>query len=144
MKKEVVIGSDHAGYELKEKVKDFLTEIGYKIKDVGTYSDESTDYPEYAHELAVEISDGKIDQGILICGSANGVSMTANKHKDVRAAISWNKEIAQLAREHNNANVLSLPARYISDEEAYEIVRVFLDTEFEGGRHQRRVSKINN
>jgi len=144
MDNTVIIGSDHAGFELKEIIKKYLEHKGLVINDVGTYSTESTDYPDYAHVLANEVSNGNVQRGILICGSANGVSITANKHKNVRAAISWNEEIAKLAREHNDANVLSLPARYITTEEAEKIVDVFLGTEFEGGRHARRVNKINN
>lgn len=142
MNKGIYIGGDHAGYGLKEIVKEHLVELGWVVHDVGTHSNESTDYPDYAHTLAEEVmkTEGK---GILICGSANGVSMTANKHPGIRAAIAWSSEIARLAREHNNANVLSLPARYISEEEAKEIVESFLQAVFEGGRHERRVNKIN-
>jgi len=143
MKKQLVIGSDHAGYELKEYVIDILKDRGFKINDLGTHSLESTDYPDYAHKVASEVSSGNTAMGILICGSANGVSITANKHEGVRAAIAWNAEISKMAREHNDANILSLPSRYISKEEAMEIVDVFLKTDFEGGRHARRVNKIN-
>ncbi|MFT4801179.1 MAG: ribose 5-phosphate isomerase B [Ulvibacter sp.] len=143
MDNKLIIGSDHAGFELKEKVKKYLLEKGWKFTDVGTTSEESTDYPDYAHSLAENISLGTDSIGILICGSANGVSITANKHIGVRAAIAWNQEVAKLAREHNDANVLSLPARYISESDAMDIVDVFLETDFEGGRHARRVNKIN-
>jgi ribose 5-phosphate isomerase B len=142
MKKKIIIGSDHAGYKLKEELKNSLEDAGWTLEDVGTDSEESTDYPDYAHPLAIKVEEGE-GIGILICGSANGVSMAANKHENVRAAIAWNEELARLSREHNDANVLSLPARYISSEEAIKIVDSFLHTEFEGGRHQRRVNKIN-
>lgn len=140
--KKIAIGGDHAGYELKSKLIIFLSDLGYTVKDFGTYSDESTDYPDYVHPLAEAIEKGDFIEGIVICGSANGVSMTANKHQGIRAALSWTPEIAKLAREHNNANVLALPARYVSLDEAKDIVKAFISTNFEGGRHQRRVEKI--
>ena len=135
----IYIGSDHAGYELKERIKTILADL--EIQDVGTHSEESTDYPDYAHALADEVANTK-NQGILICGSANGVAMAANKHSDIRAAICWTEQIAELARLHNNANVCCLPARFISEELALSIVDRFLNTAFEGGRHERRVNKI--
>ena len=141
-KLRLVIGSDHAGFELKEHLKEVLLEKGYEVDDKGTYSLESTDYPDYAHALAQEIEEHKDLLGVLICGSANGVNMAANKHAGVRAAIAWKAELATLARTHNDANVLSLPARFISKEEAEEILTAFLEAEFEGGRHARRVDKI--
>lgn len=141
--KHILIASDHAGYELKEQLKEKLQSIGYEILDKGTYSNESTDYPDYAHALAQALKEGEAARGVLICGSANGVSMAANKHEGVRAAIAWNPELASLARQHNDANVLSLPARYISSEEAEMILEAFLEEEFEGGRHARRVGKID-
>ena len=136
------ISSDHAGYDLKIFLKNYLENSGIEVKDFGTDSSESTDYPDYAHPLAdyVEKNNGL---GILICGSANGVCMSANKHAGVRAAIAWNTELSELARQHNNANVLCLPARFISPEEARQITDAFLKTEFEGGRHERRVNKIS-
>ncbi len=139
--KTIHIGSDHAGYELKEKLKGYLAGKGYEVMDHGTDSLESVDYPEYSHEVANAV-EGDNALGILICGSANGVAMAANKHAGIRAAICWTKEIAFLARSHNDANVLCLPARFISDKEAEEISDTFLSASFEGGRHQRRVSKI--
>ncbi len=142
-KLRLVIGSDHAGFELKEHLKDVLVEKGYELIDKGTSSLESTDYPDYAHALAQEIEEEKGLLGVLICGSANGVNMAANKHAGVRAAIAWNAEVASLARTHNDANVLSLPARFITEEQAEEIVEAFLAAEFEGGRHARRVDKID-
>lgn len=140
--KKIAIGGDHAGYILKSELIDYLKEIGYNVKDYGTYSDESTDYPDYVHPLANAIENGEFKLGIILCGSANGVSMTANKHQGIRAALSWTPEIAELGRLHNDANILAIPARYVSKEEAIEIVKAFISTEFEGGRHQRRVDKI--
>ncbi len=145
MEKKMIIGmaSDHAGFELKEYIKKELFSMGYDVKDYGTHSEESVDYPDYAHPLASDISDGKLRIGVLICGTGNGISMTANKHRNVRCALCWEPEIARLARQHNDANVLAMPGRFISKEKALESVKVFLDTDFEGGRHQRRVDKIN-
>lgn len=136
------IAADHAGYELKELLKTYFTLNGFELIDFGTHSTASCDYPDYIHPLAKQIDGGILEKGIIICGSANGVSMVANKYPGVRAAISWKKEIAELARLHNDANVLALPARYISSEEAIAIVDVFLKTSFEGGRHISRVEKI--
>lgn len=138
----IAIGSDHAGYDLKSELRVYLLEKGYEVDDLGAFSAESVDYPDFAHPVAHAVESGKAHFGILICGSANGVAITANKHEKVRAAIAWRREIAELARQHNDANVLCLPARFITVEEAKEMVDVFLDTPFEGGRHQRRVDKI--
>jgi ribose 5-phosphate isomerase B len=140
---KICIASDHAGYEMKEKIKIFLKEINSDVSDYGTFSSESVDYPDFSHPLAGEINSGNFKTGIVICGSGNGVSMVANKYPKVRCALCWNEEIASLARKHNNANILALPARFISEELALNIVRVFLNTEFEGGRHEIRVGKIN-
>lgn len=137
----IAIGCDHAGYELKEIIKKYLEVKGYSIDDCGTYSEDSTDYPDYAHQVAEKV-DGKSILGILICGSGNGISMTANKHSHIRCALCWNEEIASLARLHNNANILALPSRYIDSDTALNIVEKFFSTEFEGGRHERRVNKI--
>lgn len=137
---KIAIGSDHAGYELKEYLKENIE--GIEFVDLGTKSEESCDYPDYAHPVAEKVETKSVEFGILICGSGNGISMAANKHKGIRAALCWNKEIAELARQHNDANIVSLPARYVSKEEALEIVKKFLNTPFEGGRHQRRVDKI--
>lgn len=137
----IIIGSDHAGYELKLQLISFFSDT-HKFTDVGTNSLESCDYPDYAHQVANAVSKNEYEFGILICGSGTGVNITANKHKNVRSALSWIPEIAKLAREHNNANVLALPARFISFEVAKKIVEVFLSTNFEGGRHLNRVSKI--
>ena len=139
---KIGLGSDHAGYQLKEKIKTFLQSQNIEIEDFGTYSEESTDYPDYAHTLAEAVSENKVDLGIAMCGSGNGISMALNKHQKVRAALCWNEELAALARQHNDANILSLPARFISEEIALKIVEAYLNNNFEGGRHQRRVDKI--
>ncbi len=139
---KIVIGSDHAGYEYKEAIKQYLLKNHINITDVGTNSLESCDYPDYAHAAAQEIESGNMEFGILICGSANGVAITANKHRKIRAALCWQNEIAGLARRHNDANVICLPARFVTIDEAEEMVHTFLTTDFEGGRHQRRVEKI--
>mgnify|MGYP004553843507 FL=1 len=141
--KKIGIASDHAGYQMKEYIKEFLTKQGYEVKDFGTHSTESMDYPDVAHPLALAIESGEIPMGIALCGSGNGISMTLNKHKGVRAALCWNTELAALARQHNDANVLSLPARFISNEQAKGIVESYLSAKFEGGRHLRRVEKIS-
>ncbi len=137
----ILLSNDHAGTNLKKTVKSFLENNGYVVKNIGEDKGESVDYPDYIHPLAKEISEKKEEKGIIICGSGNGVSMVANKYQGVRAALCWNKEIASLSRQHNDANVLSLPARFLTSEEAIEIVKTFLDTDFEGGRHERRVKK---
>ncbi len=142
-KKTIGIASDHAGFELKLILKKELSLKGYIISDFGTDSTNSMDYPDVAHPLAEAVQKGIVMVGIAICGSGNGISMTVNKHPDIRAALCWNTEIASLARQHNDANICSLPARFISSELAIEIVRMFLNTEFEGGRHLLRVKKIN-
>lgn len=136
------MASDHAGYQLKEALKPLVSSLGYEIKDFGTHSEESMDYPDTAHPLANAIESGEVAMGIAICGSGNGISMTLNKHQGVRAALCWNPELGELARQHNDANVLSLPARFIPQEMAEEIVKAFFAASFEGGRHQRRVEKI--
>jgi ribose 5-phosphate isomerase B len=138
----IVIASDHAGYELKSRIIEYLENRNIKVKDVGTYGPEPVDYPDYAHKLAGIIENGGAEVGITICGSGNGISMTANKHRGIRSALCWNEEIARLARFHNDANVCSLPARFIDKEQAYRIIDVFLSTGFEGGRHIVRIQKI--
>ena len=138
----IAIGGDHAGFEYKQQLITFLKEQGYNVEDFGPGSDASVDYPDHAHPLSTSVAEGKIDLGILICGSGNGVCMTANKHKDVRAALCWNTELAALARQHNNANVLCIPARFVDYQLAQDMVKTFVETEFEGGRHERRVEKI--
>lgn len=140
--KSIALACDHAGYNLKELIKSFLQKNGYGIKDYGTYSDQRADYADFVHPLAFAIEEGKHEYGVVICGSGNGVSITANKHQGVRSALSWTPEIARLAREHNDANVLALPARFIDEETALEAVLLFLNTQFEGGRHIERVNKI--
>ena len=140
----ILVSNDHAGVQLKNEVKSFLEDKGYVVENLGDNSGESVDYPDIIHPLAKEISENKDKKGIIMCGTGNGVSMVANKYEGVRAGLCWSKEIAELIRKHNNANVLSLPARFISIEEALEIVNVFLETNFEeGGRHERRVGKID-
>ena len=139
----IVIGSDHAGYSLKQKIKNFLLENGHTYTDVGCVSEASADYADYAHPVANEVLRGTAKFGILLCGSGNGINMTANKHKGIRSALCWNTEITSLARQHNDANILTLPARFISDEEAIKCVGVFLNTPFEGGRHLARIQKID-
>ena len=139
----ILVSNDHAGVELKNAVKKFLEERGCVVENLGDNSGESVDYPDIIHPLAKEISKNKNKKGIIMCGTGNGVSMVANKYEGVRAGLCWSKEIAELIRKHNDANVLSLPARFISTKEALEIVDIFLNTDFEGGRHERRVEKID-
>ena len=139
----ILVSNDHAGVELKNAVKDLLESKGYVVENLGDNSGESVDYPDIIHPLAKEISQNREKKGIIMCGTGNGVSMVANKYEGVRAGLCWSKEIAALIRKHNDANVLSLPARFLSIKEALEIVEVFLETDFEGGRHERRVDKIN-
>ena len=139
----ILISNDHAGVELKNAVNSFLKKKGYVVENLGDNSGESVDYPDIIHPLAKEISNNKNKKGIIMCGTGNGVNMVANKYKGVRAGLCWSKEIAELIRKHNDANILSLPARFLSVKEALEIVEVFLKTDFEGGRHERRVNKID-
>lgn len=139
----IAAGSDHAGFEHKEYLKNWLEKKGYIVSDFGTYSPESADYPDYAHPVADAVEQGKADLGLLICGSANGMAITANKHAGIRAALCWNEDVAALARQHNNANIICIPARFTSLEEARAILEKFLTSQFEGGRHQRRVEKIS-
>ena len=138
----IALASDHAGFFLKEIIRKFLEKNGFIVEDYGTYSDARTDYPDHVHPLAAALELGQHQTGIVICGSGNGVSMTANKHRGVRAALCWKPEIARLARAHNDANVLALPARFIDEETALEALTLFLNTPFEGGRHVQRVNKI--
>jgi ribose 5-phosphate isomerase B len=137
---KIAIGADHAGFDYKVAIAKWLN--GDNLKDFGTYSPDSVDYPDFAHPVASAVENGEFDFGILICGSANGVAITANKHQGIRAAICWNEELASLARRHNNANIVCIPARFISIEEAEKIVNTFLNTDFEGGRHATRVNKM--
>jgi len=139
----IAIGCDHAGFSLKKPIMDYLEKQDYVILDMGTFSENSVDYPDFAHPVAFAVEEEKANIGILICGSANGVAMAANKHAGVRAAVCWNEEVTKLARTHNNANVLALPARFISVSQGIHMVEIFIETPFEGGRHARRVDKIN-
>ncbi|HBL74685.1 MAG: ribose 5-phosphate isomerase B [Bacteroidetes bacterium GWF2_42_66] len=139
---KIALACDHAGFERKQSIIEYLKEQGYEVKDFGAYSSESSDYPDWVHPMAEAVSSGEYQFGITFCGSGNGINMTANKHQKIRSAICWMPEIARLARQHNDANVCALPARYITDDEAREIVKIFLSTGFEGGRHLRRVQKI--
>ena len=139
----ISIGNDHAGTDYKLELLSYLNTQGHTVINHGTNDEDSMDYPDTIHPVAEDVSNQKSDIGIIICGSGNGANMTANKHKSIRSALCWNSQIAALARQHNNANILSLPARFISLEEAKEIVDLFLSTEFEGGRHQRRIEKID-
>ena len=140
--KTIALGSDHAGFELKTELLERLKELGYALLDMGPNSADSVDYPDYAHRVAEAVENGEACCGILICGSGNGVCITANKHKGVRAALCWEPEISALAKQHNNANVICLPARFVPQEKAFAIVDAYLGAEFEGGRHQNRVDKI--
>lgn len=139
---KIAIGNDHAGTAYKNAIIDLLKSRNIVVNNYGTDSDESVDYPDFVHPVAKDVENNDVDLGIIICGSGNGANMTANKHQGVRSALCWTKEIVALAREHNNANVLSIPARFTAKEQALEMVEVFLDTEFAGGRHSRRVEKI--
>lgn len=138
----IAIGNDHAGTQYKKEVVKLLESRGMEVINHGTNSDDSVDYPDFVHPVAKDVENGRSEFGIIICGSGNGASMTANKHKGIRSAICWTAEIAKLAREHNNANILSIPSRFVSLNQALDIVKVFLDTKFEGGRHQNRIEKI--
>jgi ribose 5-phosphate isomerase B len=142
MKERIPIASDHAGFELKEKLRAELERLGYETEDLGTHSPSSTDYPDYAHPVAREVSEGAAKRGVLLCGTGLGMSYVANRYPHVRAAVAWAPEIAELARKHNDANILVLPARFVSEEDGVRILTTWLDTAFEGGRHERRVDKI--
>jgi ribose 5-phosphate isomerase B len=139
---KIALAADHAGFEEKEKIKRTLDEMGVEYVDMGTNSTESVDYPDFAKRVAEAVSHGEVDQGLLVCGSGTGMAIAANKVKGARAAVAWNPDIARLAREHNDANILSLPARFMSDEEASNVLRAWFGADFEGGRHAKRVDKI--
>ena len=139
---KIAIANDHAGYEMKKILLTWLEEQKYEVTNFGTDSSNSVDYPDYVHPIASAVENGEFDYGILVCGSGQGVSFTANKHQGIRAALCWKTEIAKLAREHNNANVLCLPGRFLSDEDGINILKIFLETSFEGGRHQQRIDKV--
>ncbi len=142
MSKKIALAADHAGFEEKEKLKSTLNELGIEFDDMGTTSTDSVDYPDYALKAARAVANGDFDQGLLVCGSGTGMAIAANKVHGVRAAVAWSPDIARLARQHNNANILALPARFISDDQTKEIVKAWFDADFEGGRHERRVEKI--
>lgn len=147
MKYTIAIGSDHAGFDVKERIIEalnsgLLEEFNGAVSDMGPESSDRVDYPDYAHKVAQAVSDGTCNLGVLICGSGNGVCITANKHEGIRAGLAWDIELASLAREHNNANIICIPARFVSEDKALEIVKAFLSSTFEGGRHQDRVLKI--
>ncbi|QNJ97511.1 ribose 5-phosphate isomerase B [Constantimarinum furrinae] len=139
---KIAIGNDHAGTDYKNTITNYLRKEGHEVTNYGTDSNESVDYPDFVHPVAKDVENKAVDFGIIICGSGNGANMTANKHQNVRSALCWTKEITALAREHNDANVLSIPARFTSEPQALDMVKTFLNTDFEGGRHQRRVEKI--
>ena len=140
---KIAIGNDHAGVEVKRKIERYLSQKGYTVINKGYDGKESVDYPDYIHPVSLEVKEKKAQIGIIICGSGNGAAMTANKHKGVRAAICWSEEIAELARQHNDANIISIPSRFLSEEETISIVEAFIKTGFEGGRHKRRIDKID-
>ena len=142
MKKKIGIACDHAAYDLKEFLVGYLSTKGFEVKDFGTHSEESCDYPDFAHALGEAIDNGELERGVALCGSGEGISMTLNKHQAVRAALCWIPEIAKLSRQHNNSNVLCMPARFITNDEALEMLNIWLETEYEGGRHQRRLDKM--
>jgi ribose 5-phosphate isomerase B len=142
MSEKILIASDHAGFELKEKLEAALKDMGFDVQDLGADSADSTDYADYAHPLAERVEHGDVKRGVLMCGTGLGMSYAANRHPNVRAAVAWTPEIAKLAREHNDANVLVLPARFVSEDMALDILKTWLDTPFEGGRHARRIQKI--
>ena len=139
---KIALAADHAGYEEKEKIKRMLDELGVEFVDMGTASTDSVDYPDYARKVGDAVAKGEFEQGVLVCGSGTGMAIAANKIKGVRAAVAWNEDIARLARQHNDANVLALPARFMSDEEARKVLKAWFDADFEGGRHAKRVEKI--
>lgn len=142
MNKKIGIACDHAGYEMKEFLVGYLGSKGYEVLDFGTHSPESVDYPDYAHPLAKAIEEGELEQGVALCGSGEGMAITLNKHQAIRAGLAWIPEIARLIRQHNNANVIVLPARFVSNDEAVALLEAYFESEFEGGRHQRRIDKI--
>jgi ribose 5-phosphate isomerase B len=142
-KKKIAIVSDHAGFYLKKNLINFLIKEKLEIKDMGSFTDENVDYPDFGHPLANSVAAGEYEIGISICGTGNGINMTVNKHPGIRSALCWNEEISRLSRAHNDANICALPARFISESEAYLIVKTFINTPFEGGRHQKRIDKIS-
>ena len=143
LSKPIAIGCDHAGFEYKTEIVKFLNGKGWQVKDFGTYAADSVDYPDYAHPVSEAVEKGDVAFGILLCGSANGVAITANKHQNIRAGLCWISDVAKLVRLHNNANIICIPARFVSAPQARELVEIFINTEFEGGRHATRVNKIS-
>ena len=143
LSKPIAIGCDHAGFEYKTEIVKFLNSKGWQVKDFGTYAADSVDYPDYAHPVSEAVEKGDVAFGILLCGSANGVAITANKHQNIRAGLCWISDVAKLVRLHNNANIICIPARFVSVPQARELVEIFINTEFEGGRHATRVNKIS-
>lgn len=141
--RKIAIVSDHAGFYLKQKLLGYLASEKYDVKDFGSYNDEAVDYPDYGHPLAKAVSEGEYETGISICGTGNSINMVVNKHPGIRSALCWNEEISRLARAHNDANICALPGRFINESEAFLIVKTFLNTSFEGGRHKRRIDKIS-
>jgi len=141
-KKKIAIVSDHAGFYLKEKLIPFIVKLGNEVKDFGCPTADAVDYPDYGHPMANAVSEGEFDLGISLCGTGNGINMTVNKHQGIRSALCWNEDISRLARAHNDANICAIPARFVNESEAYLIVRTFLETSFDGGRHKRRIDKI--
>ncbi len=139
---KIAFGGDHAGFTYKQQIITYVQSLGHEVKDFGPFSDASCDYPDYVHPVALAVEQGDYDYGILLCGSGNGIAITANKHQGIRAALCWNEEIVVLARSHNDANILCMPARFITLDEAFKFVELFINTSFEGGRHQNRVNKI--
>lgn len=140
---KIAIGSDHAGFEYKEKIKQYLTDKGIEVQDFGAFSTNSVDYPDFAHPVSSAVENQEADLGVLLCGSGQGVSMSANKHQQIRCALCWNTDIARLSRQHNNANIIAFPSRFVAYEYAIEMLDVFLNTQYEGGRHDKRVDKIS-
>ena len=141
---KIAIGNDHAGVEVKRKIERYLSQKGHTVINKGYDGKESVDYPDFIHPVSLDVKEKKVDLGVIVCGSGNGAAMTANKHKGVRAAICWSEEIAALAKQHNNANIISIPSRFLDEKEIIKILDVFIEEEFEGGRHQRRIKKIDN
>lgn len=144
MEQKIALACDHAGYLLKEKLMKNLRDQGYEVIDFGCWSEDSCDYPDYAHPLAKAVEKGEVKMGISLCGSGNGINMVVNKYKGIRSALCWNEEIARLARSHNDANICAIPARFVSEDLAWKMIQIFLHTEFDGGRHLRRIEKIPN
>jgi len=140
---KIAIGADHGGFAIKESIRSYLESNNFQLKDFGTQSEESVDYPDFAHPIATAVKNGEYDYGILVCGTGNGVAITANKHESIRAGLAWNKEVGELIKQHNNANIICIPGRFVEADTANEIIDAFLQAEFLGGRHERRITKIS-